>query len=79
MENAKLCLKMADKYPYDGTNDGDWTYRAARGVLADLSDRRGVKNELEAIDDDLKRQIVIYAAGIIRAAFEAEEANESKQ
>jgi hypothetical protein len=78
-ENAKLCLKRGDRHPYDDPNryndDGippvpahDWAHRAARGILEDLGDRRGIKHELEMIDDDVRIELTESLAEIIRQA-----------
>jgi hypothetical protein len=48
---------------------GDKAHVAALGVLANLCDRRGIKWELRAIDDDIKREIVDTMAAIIREAM----------
>jgi hypothetical protein len=73
--SAKGSLIRGDSCPYDGDEDGvvpagtrDWAYRAARGVLADLSDRSGIDNELSAIDEDTRVEIVVSLADIIREA-----------
>ena len=44
----------------------DWAHRAARGVLANLSDRRGVRQALEGIDGDIKKELTDSIADIIR-------------
>jgi hypothetical protein len=46
----------------------DWAHKAARGILYDLSDRRGIRQELEQISQDDRVQIVSAMAEIIRAA-----------
>ena len=46
----------------------DWAHTAARGVLADLCDRRGVKWELEKIDHDVRAELTQSLACIIRQA-----------
>jgi len=74
-------LEMGDKYPYDGTDDfwngkedatppADWAHRAARGVIADLTDRRKIKNGFDGIDEDVRIEIVATLATIIRAALD---------
>jgi hypothetical protein len=42
---------------------------AARAILADLSDRSGIGNELDQIDDQIKEEIVATHARIIRETF----------
>lgn len=76
---AKRSLQHGDKFPFDAP-DGwevgdpvppkDWAHRAARGVLADLCDRRGIKWGFQEIDEDVRVEVVESLAGIIRAADE---------
>ena len=77
MTNAQISLKFSDDYPYEideDTNPGadlkptDWAHRGARGVLSDLSDRRGIKWELEKVDMDTRKDIVAALTEIIRLA-----------
>jgi hypothetical protein len=42
---------------------------AARAILSDLSDRSGIGNELDQIDDQIKEEIVATHARIIRETF----------
>jgi hypothetical protein len=51
----------------------DWAHSAARGIIAALKDRQGIKHELEhyRIDEDTRREIVEEIAAIIRAAAPA--------
>lgn len=78
MDIERHRLEMADKFPYDGGGIGgrnDWAYRAARGVLADLGDRRGIKwalQDVEGADDngEIRREMVDTLASIIRQAHE---------
>lgn len=71
-------LKRGTLYPYDGKRpEQDWAHRAARGIAADLCDRRGIKWEMEKVDADVsededqatRREIVDAHAAIIRAAW----------
>jgi len=82
MESSKRVLEHGAQYPYDGGEDfwqdptstpppaTDWAHAAARGVLADLLDRRGIKWELnhEEIDHETRAEIVQSIAEIIRLA-----------
>ncbi len=47
-----------------------WSIAAARGILSNLRDRRGIKQELQVgmIDDDVREEIVLTIAAIIEAA-----------
>ena len=77
-ERADWLLKHADQFPYEEMLDDDpttppvdWAHRAARAIFADLTDRKGIKHELNAIDDtDIRREIVLQAAEVIRRALE---------
>lgn len=76
-EKAKKKIEIGNKYPYDMSSRGtapeasDWAVIAARGVLADLSDRRGIKWALDDIDLPIRRKIVADLADIIRTAHAA--------
>ena len=79
MDTAKHSLERGAKYPFDGGEDfwkegknppeaKDWAHTAARGVLADLSDRRGIKSELCKIDHEVRAELTESLAEIIRLA-----------
>lgn len=67
---ANIRLKHGEKFPYHGKPPKDWAERAALGVLADLLDRRGIKNALWDCEDDqeVTDEIVATLADIIRTA-----------
>lgn len=71
---AEMRLSFGQRYPYDqgetgpAPSSGDWAVKAARGVLADLSDRRGIKWELGKVEHDIRKEIVQSLADIIRLA-----------
>lgn len=81
MSDAEFRLRHGEKYPFDAP-DGwweqdddrapppatDWAHLAARGVLCDMNDRRGIKRGFEGIDEDVRKEIVESVAEIIRAA-----------
>lgn len=82
MSDPINALQHGAQFPYDGGEDfwnskvpappaTDWAHAAARGVLADLSDRRGIRHELEAVDYDVREELTQSLAAIIRAAQEA--------
>ena len=87
MAMSKHRLAHGAKHPYDGGADfwedrvptpppaADWAHTAARGVLADLLDRRGIKWALdhEEIDHETRAEIVRSLAAIIREARAAEQ------
>lgn len=61
------------EYPYDAPNqamlgDGDWSVLAARAVIYDLTDRRGIKHGFDNVDDDVRIDIVRALAATIKAA-----------
>ncbi len=78
---AKRDLKSGDQSPYDALDSWrnsdleetpppskDWAHSAARGILHNLSDRRGIKWELANIDENTRIEIVSSIAEIIRAS-----------
>lgn len=80
-ETARWNIEHGNKFPYDAGEawwnaDGmqpapepyDWAHRAARGVLADLSDRRGISSKLDDIDHDVRSELVQSVAMIIRVS-----------
>lgn len=82
--NAQIALNHGAEFPYDAS-DGwwdsdaafappavDWAHRAARGVMADLKARRGIKWELEKVDEETRVEIVRALAEIIRVAQKEE-------
>lgn len=68
MSDPKRDLDTALQYPYHGRPPKDWAEHAALGVLNDLNDRRGIKHELSAVDEEVRAEIVETLAGIIRQA-----------
>ena len=72
LSTAQRQLAHGSKYPYDGGSEAapaiDWAHAAARGVMADLLDRRGVKWELEKVGIDVRADIVTAVAAVVRAA-----------
>jgi hypothetical protein len=81
MNIAQHRLDSGEKWPYDAPdswwkadspNDPppatDWAHAAARGVLADLNDRRGIKWKLQEIDEEVRAELVASMADIIRLA-----------
>lgn len=68
MPTVENCLEHGAKYPYDNRQPIDAAHCAALGVIANLRDRRGVRQELEQIEDDIRIEIVDELAIIIRLA-----------
>lgn len=71
---AKSALTFGDLFPYDGADNCikplnvDWSHQAARGVLADLQDRDGIKHGFHDVDVDIRIEIVDTLAAIIELA-----------
>lgn len=66
--------EMAEPKPLPAT---DWAHAAARGILADLTDRRGIKWALQEIDEDVRAELVASLSEIIRAAAAIQQSKES--
>ncbi|CUW88541.1 MULTISPECIES: hypothetical protein [Rhizobium/Agrobacterium group] len=84
--DAWVRLKHGNMFPYDDLSHWDdrgeyvevppgpsvdWAHYAARGVIADLTDRRGIKHGFGDVDADVRQKIVASLAAIIRAAPKA--------
>jgi hypothetical protein len=82
--DASRALIEGDEFPYDAADrwwcthadvvgrppkPSDFAHRAARGIIANLRDRRGVKNGFDRIDEDMRIDMVNDAAEIIREAI----------
>ena len=79
-EEAERALKLGERFPYDAGADfwedrssspptaKDKAHAAARGALANLLDRRGIKHVLEDVDHDVRQEITESLAAIIRLA-----------
>lgn len=75
---------MGARYPYDAPDAWwdadlrgpcpakDWAHAAARGVIDDLCDRNGIKNQFNQVDQDVRVEIVSSLATIIREAAKSE-------
>lgn len=77
IEEASFYLGHGARFPYDAPDGcethslpppADWAHAAARGVLADLRDRRDIKRGFERVDEDVRKEIVESLAAIIRLA-----------
>lgn len=49
-------------------SEHDWTRTAAQKIIADLSGRRGIKNEITRVDEETLKEITDTMAAIIGAA-----------
>ena len=73
MADAGFYYKLGQRFPYDaGRPVEDWAHAAARGVIADLTDRRGIKNGFSGVDDGTRSELVDRMAEIIRIAKDDE-------
>lgn len=80
MSDARTRLEQGARFPYDASDawwhsggggppaPTDWAHYAARGILADLTDRRGIKHGFDDIDEDVRIEMVASLAEIIRSA-----------
>jgi len=81
--DTKGHLQQGNEFPYDATDawweesgdeplpppePSDWAIAAARGVIHDLQDRRGIKDGFSRIDEGVRAGIVQDLASIIRQA-----------
>lgn len=70
--HATRCLERGRDFPFDRDDEdrsepaADWAHEAARGILADLTDRRGIRQELDQWDTGLRLELVAEFAQIIR-------------
>jgi hypothetical protein len=80
-EDAANRLEHGNAFPYDAPDEWwqqagepipppaiDWAHKAARGILADLNDRRAIKRGFEGIDEAIRAEITETMAAIIRLA-----------
>ena len=84
--DARQSLHSGEHYPFDAPDEWiemysasrlppeakDYAHRAARGIVANLMDRRGVKNGFNRIDEDMRIDIVEDIAAIVREAVKDE-------
>lgn len=72
-QQALSTIQRGVRFPYDGEPVGEGRARiAAIGVLAELDNRGGVNSELENIDDETRKELVVALTNVITVAFEAE-------
>jgi hypothetical protein len=80
-DSATHTLERGEKFPFDASDtwwkesggksppkSATWSQYAARGILADLTDRRGIKQGFDEIDEDVRAEIVESLAEIIDLA-----------
>ncbi len=82
MDNPLFWLEHGDRFPYDAPDEWgdseepappptDWAHRAARAIIAELGDRRGVGDELGDLDEEIRTEIIQSLTSIIRLASPA--------
>jgi len=60
-------IERGEEYPYDTQEQNqDWTFKAARTIIADLTDRGGIKHGFNDIDEDIRNDIVEAMATYIK-------------
>jgi len=69
--DAKFSVKHGTEFPFNDRPPVDKAETTALAILADLGDRRGVGNELEGCDRDIKEEIVTTLAAIVREVYGA--------
>lgn len=78
LDNAEWSLKQGERVPYDYDKKfcagcpqpaKDCAHLAARGILANMTDRKGIANGFENIDYDVIVEITESIANIIRLAM----------
>lgn len=65
-EKAKHMIEIAKKY---GRKNGDPISLAVDAIVADISDRRGLKGEWAAIEDEIRMEIRGTWEAIIRGCL----------
>lgn len=66
---VKRLIEHGLEFPYVKVENPDAAQKTALGILADLTDRRGIRHELDAIDDDVKQEIFDTLTMIIRVGM----------
>lgn len=63
---AEEKLRFGEAYPYHGIKPKSREEKVVLAILADLNDRRGIRQELERIDRDTRNEIVRSLVQIVR-------------
>lgn len=69
MSDTKWIIEHGTEFPFNGRPPADKAETAVLAILANLGNRRGVGNELEGCDDDIKEEIVTSLAAIVREVY----------
>lgn len=62
-------LEMGMAHPYTGEAGRDAAEMIVQGIMADLTDRRGIRQELDNVDLETRQEIVNSLAKIVRAGL----------
>lgn len=83
MANPIWYVNHGNQFPYDASDEWNngtgadppaptgWAHSAARGVIANMTDRSGIKHAFNEVDEETRVEMVSTLASIIRAAKEA--------
>lgn len=63
---VEMVIALATEHPFDGRQPIDVAHKAAQAILCDLNGRRGIGQELDQLDDDLRIEITDILAAIVR-------------
>ncbi len=69
MHDIKFLVKHGTEFPFNRRPPVDKAETVALAILADLTDRRGIKHELDACDLDVKDEIVTTLAAVVREVY----------
>ena len=79
--DAKRMLDIGARFPFDATDEwrntegaeplppADWAHAAARGILADLTDRQDIRDQLDNLAEGQRAELTTDIAGIIRTGI----------
>ena len=88
MNQTQQTILRGEKYPYDETDYWNqhieeppqpaisWQHLAARGVIADLTDRHTIKRGFENVDEEIRKEIVGTLSDIIKEAHQMYHTNQ---
>jgi hypothetical protein len=78
VSHAQSCIGRARKYSFDNRKPVDLSHLLVQAILADLTDRRGIKNTLDVCDDEIRMEIVDALSAIIRIGMNSKKASGSE-
>ena len=71
MATPEIAMKRARDFPFAGMAVTDTATLVVASIMADLSDRKGLRHVLEDIDDEILAEIADDLTAIARAALAA--------